>query len=191
MMSSSLADPKLSKGKIAAKTFSAKFRSKREVWNFLTVSQYDSYHVLTGSYVFILFTQVDVGAYLCPYENVTIYHMRDLVSGKKKFIKADAVKVLHVPQYNTLTIKKILEKAKLVPEIKEKLPEKDAETFKMPKSYICNLCYTVIGNDFKNYVQEMINLRNGKLPKKVTLTSMLIMRSYKLLTSPMLYLYKY
>ena len=82
---------------MASKTFSAKFRSKREVWNFLTI---------------------DVGAYLPPYENVTIYHMRDLVTGKKKskyfnhlfilnlililfqnkiVIQADAIKVLHVP----------------------------------------------------------------------------------------------
>ena len=61
---------------MAAKTFSAKFRSKKEVWVFLTV---------------------EVGAYLPSYENVTIYHMRDLVSGTKKIIKADAIKVLHVP----------------------------------------------------------------------------------------------
>ena len=94
-----------------------------------------------------------MGAFLPPYENTTIYHLKDLISGHKKFIKADAVKVLHVPQYSTLTCKKILEKAKLVPEIKNKLPDKDGETFKMPKSYLCNLCFTVIGNDFKNYVQ--------------------------------------
>lgn len=48
---------------MASKTFSAKFRSKREVWNFLAI---------------------DVGAYLPPYETITIYHMKDLVAGKKK-----------------------------------------------------------------------------------------------------------
>ena len=48
---------------MAAKTFSAKFRSKKEVWNFLTI---------------------EVGAYLPPYENVTIYHLKDLISGLKK-----------------------------------------------------------------------------------------------------------
>ena len=48
---------------MAAKTFSAKFRSKKEVWTFLTV---------------------EVGAYLPPYENVTIYHLKDLISGAKK-----------------------------------------------------------------------------------------------------------
>ena len=75
-LGSSLVDPKKNVESLAAKTFSAKFRSKREVWSFLTV---------------------DVGAYLPPYENVTIYHMRDLVAGTKKIIKADGIKVLHVP----------------------------------------------------------------------------------------------
>jgi len=46
--------------------FSAKFRGKRECWNFLAV---------------------DVGAWLPPYENITIYHMRDLISGKKSVRK--------------------------------------------------------------------------------------------------------
>ena len=48
---------------MAAKTFSAKFRSKKEVWNFLSI---------------------EVGAYLPPYENVTIYHLKELISGTKK-----------------------------------------------------------------------------------------------------------
>jgi len=48
---------------MAAKTFSAKFRSKKEVWNFLTI---------------------EVGAYLPPFENITVYHMKDLLSGSKK-----------------------------------------------------------------------------------------------------------
>ena len=60
---SSLANDPPQKEKLNAKTFSAKFRSKKEVWNFLAV---------------------DVGAYLPPKENITIYHMKDLVSGTKK-----------------------------------------------------------------------------------------------------------
>lgn len=52
-----------SKVKIATASFSAKYKSKREIWNFLTVK---------------------VAAYLPPYENITIYHMKDLVSGQKK-----------------------------------------------------------------------------------------------------------
>ena len=46
-----------------AKEFAAKFRSKREVYNFL---------------------HIDVKAYLPPYDVLTLYFLRDLVSGAKK-----------------------------------------------------------------------------------------------------------
>ena len=49
--------------RIDSKTFAAKFKSKKEVYNFLTI---------------------DAKAYLPPYENVSIYHMKDIVSGAKK-----------------------------------------------------------------------------------------------------------
>lgn len=66
----------MEKTKISAATFSAKYKSKREIWFFLTV---------------------DFKAYLPPYETVTIYHLKDLVSGKKKIIKSTAIKHLQVP----------------------------------------------------------------------------------------------
>ena len=49
--------------KITTSEFSAKFRAKNEVYTFLAV---------------------DVGAYLPPTECVTIYFLKDLVSGNKK-----------------------------------------------------------------------------------------------------------
>ena len=48
---------------VIVKSFSAKFRGKKECWSFLAI---------------------DVGAFLPDYEYVTVYHMRDLISGKKK-----------------------------------------------------------------------------------------------------------
>ena len=43
-------------------TFAAKFGTKGEIYRFLTV---------------------EACIYLCPYENVTIWHMKDLASGEK------------------------------------------------------------------------------------------------------------
>ena len=71
--------------------------------------------------------------------------MKNLVMGVKKPIKADKIKVLHCPQIENLTIKKILAEAKMVSEIVNSLPDKDEETLKFKKSYICNLCYSLIG----------------------------------------------
>jgi hypothetical protein len=51
------------KSRITTSEFSAKFRSKNEVYAFLSI---------------------DVAAYLPPPECVNIYFMKDLVSGKKK-----------------------------------------------------------------------------------------------------------
>ena len=48
---------------ISAASFAAKFASKKELFNFLAV---------------------EVGAYLCSHEVLTIYFLKDLVSGKKK-----------------------------------------------------------------------------------------------------------
>ena len=50
------------KVKITAKDFAAKMRNKQEVYHFLT-------H--------------EVGAYLSSYDTMTVFHMRDLVSGKR------------------------------------------------------------------------------------------------------------
>ena len=48
---------------VTASTFASKFRSKREIYVFLTV---------------------DVKAYLCACDNLTIYFLKDLISGAKK-----------------------------------------------------------------------------------------------------------
>jgi hypothetical protein len=48
---------------MTAAAFSSKFRSKREIYVFMTV---------------------DVKAYLCNCDNLTIYFLKDLVCGKRK-----------------------------------------------------------------------------------------------------------
>ena len=52
------------KRQVTSATFSSKFRSKKEIYVFLTV---------------------DVKAYLCNCDNLTIYFLKDLVSGKRKW----------------------------------------------------------------------------------------------------------
>ena len=51
------------KQQISAKEFAAKYNSKRECFNFLAV---------------------DAGVYLPAYEQITIYFLKDIISGKKK-----------------------------------------------------------------------------------------------------------
>ena len=63
--------------KISSKEFAAKYNSKREIYNFLAC---------------------DVGVFLPPYDNVTVYFLKDLMSGKKKMLSTKMVKTIHIPQ---------------------------------------------------------------------------------------------
>ena len=63
MVDSSMINTGSKNVKVNAKTVAAKFKSKREIWNFLTF---------------------DADAYLPAEHCVTIYYMKDLLSGKKK-----------------------------------------------------------------------------------------------------------
>ena len=56
---------------ISSKEFAAKYRSKREIYNFLAT---------------------DVGVYLPPYDNVTIYFIKDLLFNRKKKLRASLSK---------------------------------------------------------------------------------------------------
>ena len=75
---------------IDAAAFGAKYQSKKEVYRFLT-------H--------------DVGAYLSSYETMTIYHMADLASGRRRRIKQLHVKVITIPHFEGLKIETMLEYA--------------------------------------------------------------------------------
>ena len=62
--------------------FSAKFPTKGDVWRFLAT---------------------EACVYLPPYATVTIWHLKDLASGLKRKIYCDDVKVIYVPQYETVS----------------------------------------------------------------------------------------
>ena len=89
-------------------TFAAKFRSKRGKSSLL----------LTSLEVFTFLT-VDVKAYLPPMNTLTIYFLKALITGEKRRkypryelaadsyidIPMDAVKQVHVPSYENLSLK--------------------------------------------------------------------------------------
>ena len=58
------------------------------------------------------FLAFEVGAYICSYDTVTIWHLRDIMSGKRKMIKGDDVKYIEVPHYEHLRIEDMLEFAR-------------------------------------------------------------------------------
>ena len=86
---------------VDAATFGAKFKTKREVYRFLT-------H--------------DCSVYLSSYETMTIYHMKDLAASKRRRISQLGVKVITVPHFDGLKIETMLEYANMFPHVMEALP---------------------------------------------------------------------
>ena len=108
------------------------------------------------------FLAVDCHAYLAPYENHTIYFLKDLIMGKKKFISCDRIRYLSLPQYTGLAVKHILEQAQSHEVCAEYLP--DADDFsKLPRQWIINITYTLVGQPFADWARNIIEVRNSKL----------------------------
>ena len=80
-------------------------------------------------------------------------------------IKCDQVKVLYVPQYERLNIERILNKIREYPEVNEYLPD-DRDMHKVPRQWLINVAYTVIGEPFAAWVKDEIASRNEELAKK-------------------------
>ena len=126
---------------VTAAEFAAKFQSKREVYRFLAT---------------------EVNAYLPPFENVTVWHLRDIQSGTKKRISSDQAKHINVPQFEGLAIKDIQTFASAYPQLARYFPvEKEME--KLPRQYIANVIYTIVGNPFAKWVESQMRKRNDKI----------------------------
>ena len=76
---------------------------------------------------------MDCGYYLPPYKSVSVYWMKDLMARKRKAIKTSKIQTLNVPQYETLSIKKLLEFAADYHSIEEYFPE-PREIPQLPRS---------------------------------------------------------
>jgi hypothetical protein len=88
--------------------------------------------------------------------------MKDLISGSKKYLHCENMAHLYVPQYDTLKITKIMEEASRVSEVMAHLPIlKELE--KVPKQWLCNVIYSVMGSNFAQWVQERVRERNERV----------------------------
>ena len=127
------------KVRVSAGAFGDKFQSKGEVFKFLT-------H--------------DCSTYLPAYDTVTIYHMRDLVAGKKIRIKDVDVKHITVPHFEGLKIEAMLDYAATKPFVMACLPAEKREREALPRQYVANVIYTKVGEEFKAWVNNIVNLRH-------------------------------
>ena len=113
--------------RLTATEFEQKFPTKKDIWRFLSS---------------------EVRWYLPHPDTVTIWHLRDLARGLRTHIKCADVKVIQIPQYKGLSVEDILTTAKLMPEVMRALPEQEKEIYKLPREYIGNVIFTIVGEDF-------------------------------------------
>ena len=76
---------------------------------------------------------MDCGYYLPPYKTVSVYWMKDLMARKRKAIKTSKIQTLNVPQYETLSIKRLLEFAADYQALEDYFPE-PREIPQLPRS---------------------------------------------------------
>ena len=84
---------------------------------------------------------------------------------KRGHIKCEDVKVIHLPQYEGLEIKFLLKFAEDHPDVMFILPEDKGEIKKLPREFLGNVIYTIVGEPFQQWVNKQIDLRNQKMKK--------------------------
>ena len=124
---------------VNAKSFGAKYRTKREVYRFLT-------H--------------DCGAYLSSYETMTIFHLKDLMAGKRRRIKAVDVKVITVPHFKGLKVEAMFAWAKAFPEVMRAFPTIQREIDDLPRPYVANVINTIKPLEFATWVNRKVDERH-------------------------------
>ena len=134
--------------KVTNKDFGAKMQAKTEVYHFVGT---------------------EVGAFLPHYDVVTIWHLRDLITKKRKRIQDKDAKHIHVPQYEDLKIEEFFKWAveweirnNKPGHIMDCFPLVEAERMKFPRQYIADIIYTLAPEDFKQWVSGLTNRRHSK-----------------------------
>ena len=137
---------------IAPAAFASRYKSKKEIWRFLSC---------------------EACVYLPPYQTVTIFHMRDLVSGKRTMILTQNVKTISVPFFEGLSIEFMITWAKGRPEkVMDALPMVKREVDKLPRAYIANVIYTLTGAAFVQWIEKQVNERNAKIQREADMIEM-------------------
>ena len=98
---------------------------------------------------------------------MTIFHLRDLAACKRQIIKCDDVKYINIPYFEGLSIDEILEFAADAGngDALRALPEPRKEIEKLPREYLGNVVYTIVGTPFQHWVNKRITDRNEKVIK--------------------------
>ena len=80
-------------------------------------------------------------------------------------VLAKNLKHLTVPYYEGLAVKDILEKIGMRENFRLYMPIVK-EVFRLPRQFIINVAFSIIGDPFKEWVTEEVKMRNAKVTKE-------------------------
>ena len=80
-------------------------------------------------------------------------------------IKKGQHQEIYCPQYEGISVKGMLEMVKNYPAIMQYLPD-EKEIHLLPRQWIANVIYTVVGKDFEDWVTRHIKARHEKYSSK-------------------------
>lgn len=80
-----------------------------------------------------------------PFDTVTVYFLKDIIEGTKRFVSTQSVRHLAVPQYQNLSMKCILDFLAQFEAMHLHMPSESHEIAKLPRGWIINIGATVVG----------------------------------------------
>ena len=96
----------------------------------------------------------------------SIDFLRDIISGKKKYLLQAKVSHIYVPQYEGLGLKEIYGHIDRDDNLKAYVPDDLKERARLPKQWIVNLVTALTGGNFEEWVMSQINARNVRVTIK-------------------------
>ena len=75
---------------------------------------------------------------------------------------------MHVPMYKGLTIDNMLAEGRRSPAVNNYLPD-EKDLHRLPRQWLANVIYTLVGERFQNWVTECIRNRNDHIAEKQNL----------------------
>jgi hypothetical protein len=94
---------------------------------------------------------------------MSVFHLRDIISGNRMMIKSKDIRHVHVPQFTGLSVENMLEYAKKYPKVFKALPAEQAEIESLHRGYVANVIYTVVGDNFQEWIEKKLKERTKKL----------------------------
>jgi len=78
--------------------------------------------------------------------------MKDVMSGKRNGIKQENVKVITVPYFKGLKLEAMFDFSRLFAVLVNTFPQEERERDRLPRDYVANVIYTVVGQPFQQWV---------------------------------------